>query len=87
MFFLIGDGIQDSAMPPRTHKIKVRRRQHIICLLIICDISEGGDILLDMKNVTDVVFGRTTARRRNIGLNLIGFVKRQSWVPSIPPSI
>ena len=55
--------------------------------MITCDVSEGGDILLDMENVADVVFDRTTVRRRSIGLNLNSFVKRRSWVPSIPPSI
>ena len=72
MFFLIGDGIQDSVMPPRTQKINVMSlKEAIFCL--------------DMDDVADAVFGRTALRRRSIGLNQIGFVKRRSWVPSIPP--
>ena len=72
-------------MHPRIQRIKVRRSQQIPCVVITRDVSEGGDILLEMEDVADVVLGRTTVRRRSIGLNLIGFVKRQSWVPIIPP--
>ena len=64
-------------------RIRDVKSQHILCDVIVFSISEVGNVLFDMADSAIIVLGRTVMSRRSIGLKLIGFVKRQSWVPNI----
>ena len=55
-------------MPPKMQRIRDKKSQHMPCVVIVSNVSDIGNALFDMIDVATGVLGRTSVRRRSIGL-------------------
>ena len=65
-FLSIDGGVKNSMMLPRTQRIRDAKSQCMPCFVTMFDVSEAGDILFDMVNITAVVLDIIVVSRRII---------------------